>query len=178
MEIDMDRTKALRYCAWLLSFALLLILPVKSPAQLDSDAIRGAPVNVLFIYGNVAHTVAIDSKLIRTMPQVQVKMMGGDNSKTETYSGVPLKNLLIRAGVTAAESLSLAAVGNDGNKVALSPAETDAVFQDGSQIIVADAMNGKSLDASNGPLMLIVSGDKGSAHWVRNLARIQVNTAK
>ena len=43
---------------------------------------------------------------------------------------------------------------------------------------MADKMNGKPLDAHNGPLMLVVSEDKRPARWVRNLVSIDLSAAR
>ncbi|MGC1784376.1 MAG: molybdopterin-dependent oxidoreductase [Acidobacteriaceae bacterium] len=174
----MDRAKAVCHFALLLIFCSVLMLSETSLAQFGTDRVHNPPANVLFIYGSAAHAIAIDVGVIETLPQLHVRGTNSANNKSETYAGVPLKDLLARAGVGTAESLTFVAVGKDGNRVPLSSAETEAIFHDENRIIVADAMNGKRLDASSGPLVLIFSDKNGSLQAVRNLARIQVNTAK
>jgi DMSO/TMAO reductase YedYZ molybdopterin-dependent catalytic subunit len=153
-------------------------------AQRSQNTLHNPPRTVLFIAGDVSRPVAIDIKLLRTMPRVQLNVTNGHTHSAESYSGVLLTSLLARAGVPSGKdlhgkalSLYLVAIGSDGYKVVLSLAETDAFLHGSSTVIVADTMNGKPLDATSGPFKLVVSGDKYPARWVRNLVRINVVAA-
>ena len=67
------------------------------------------------------------------------------------------------------------AVGSDGYKVIFSIAEIDPEFHPG-EIIVADEMNGKPLDANSGPFKLVATEDKRPARWVRNLVSLELKS--
>jgi DMSO/TMAO reductase YedYZ molybdopterin-dependent catalytic subunit len=59
----------------------------------------------------------------------------------------------------------------------LALAEVDPAFHSG-EVIVADEMNGKPLDAHSGPFKLIVTEDKRPARSVRNLVSIELKSAQ
>jgi hypothetical protein len=114
------------------------------------------------------------SHLNVTVPSEQTKA-------NDTYSGVPLMDLLTPLGVPASPHGAamrhyVVAEGSDGYKAVYSLGEVNPVVQD-STVIVADTENGKPL-ASDGPLKLIDTHDKHSYRWVRNLVAIRVLTAE
>jgi hypothetical protein len=68
------------------------------------------------------------------------------------------------------------ATGSDKYTVVFALAELDPFFQD-NQVIVADTMDGKPLDAVQGPLKLIVPQDHHPSRWVRMLVSVKVRQA-
>ena len=68
------------------------------------------------------------------------------------------------------------AMGSDGYKSVLALGEIDPSFHPG-EVIVADTMDGKPLDAHGGPFKLVVTEDKHPARSVRNLVEIDLRTA-
>jgi hypothetical protein len=108
-----------------------------------------------------------------TLPNAHIKT-------NQTFSGVPLIDLLLKAGVPAKLhgkdlSLYVAAVGSDGYIAVLSIAEVHPELHEGT-VLVADQLDGKPID-TQGPLMLVVAGDTRPARWVRNLVQIKVAAA-
>jgi hypothetical protein len=100
---------------------------------------------------------------------------------SQTYSGVPLIDLLTRLGVPDKPHgkefrLYLVAEGTDGYQVVYSVAEVTPDVHDGT-VIVADTLDGKPI-ADDGPLKLVAAGEKRPARWVRNLVAIRVLTAQ
>jgi hypothetical protein len=102
----------------------------------------------------------------------------------ETYSGVPLIDLLAKQGVPHGHDLRgkalseyIIAAGSDGYKAVLALAETDPDFHPG-EVLVADTMDGKPLDAKTGPFRLVVTEDKRPARSVHNLVSIEVKQAE
>ena len=98
----------------------------------------------------------------------------------QTYSGVPLIDLLKKLGVPDKPRgkdfrLYLVAEGSDGYQVVYSLGEATPDVHDAT-VIVADALDGKPL-TGNGPLQLVATGEKRPARWVRNLVAIRVLTA-
>jgi len=88
----------------------------------------------------------------------------------QTYSGVPLMDLLKLLGVPDKPHgkdlrFYLVAEGADGYQAVYSVAEVNPDVHDAT-VIVADALEGKGL-ADSGPLQLIASGEKLPARWVR-----------
>ena len=101
----------------------------------------------------------------------------------ETYSGVPLADLLAKYGAPLGKELRgialasyIIATGSDGYQAVFSLAEVDPSFHPGD-VIVADSLNGRPLDAKAGPFKLVVSEDKRPARSVRNLISLQLKSA-
>jgi len=117
------------------------------------------------------------------MPQKTISFHNVHTKADETYSGVPLIDLLASLGVPHGKDLHgkglseyIVATGSDGYKAVLALAEVDPEFHPGD-VIVADAMDGKPLD-KDGPFKLVVTEDKRPARSVRNLVSIEVKTAE
>ena len=89
------------------------------------------------------------------------------------YAGIPLSLLLARVNAPQGESLHGPAMGDiviakacDGYRVVLTLSDIDPAFRDQTAIL-ADTVNGQPLDAREGPLRLIVEGDKRAARSAR-----------
>jgi len=121
---------------------------------------------------------------LKAMPHTTVRFHNVHTSADENYSGVPLIELLASIGVPHGKELHgkpladyVVATGSDGYKAVLALAEVDPEFHPG-EVIVADAMDGRPLDAKNGPFKLVVSEDKRPARSVHNLVSIEVKQAE
>jgi hypothetical protein len=97
-----------------------------------------------------------------------------------TYEGVPMRELLTRAGVPSGEALrgselSVAVVvtGADGYRVVFAIAEFDPGFTD-RVAILADRRNGAPLGGNEAPFELILTGEKRPARWVRQVTSIEL----
>ena len=114
----------------------------------------------------------------------RAKVTAKDHGGVEhSYEGVPLQALLLQAGVPQGDTLRgksmtlvVVAEGTDGYRVAFSVAELDGNFS-GAQVLVADTVDGKPLAIGEGPLRLVVPGDKVQARAVRMLKSITVVNA-
>ena len=73
-------------------------------------------------------------------------------------------------------TLCVVAEARDGYRAVFSLAELDPDFAN-EAVIVADASDGKELGAEQGPLRLVVPGDKRQGRWVRMLKSIVVAKA-
>ena len=138
----------------------------------------------LAIFAYPYHEPAVFSPAqIQPMPHIKVTIHNPHANADETYSGVRLADLLTKLGAPLGKELHgeslaiyLIARGSDGYEAVLSLAEIDPDFHSG-EVIVADAMDGKPLDAHKGPLQLVVSEDKRPARCVRNLVTIDLRSA-
>jgi DMSO/TMAO reductase YedYZ molybdopterin-dependent catalytic subunit len=132
------------------------------------------------ISGDVQTPVAISVGDLASMARDKVTVAEPDGS-TVAYEGVPLKELLKRAGVLIrplrgkALTTYLVAKAQDGYQIVFSLGEVDAEFGD-EQILVCDKRDGKALDRKQGPLRLLVPHDKAGARSVRMLEKIEVVT--
>ncbi len=118
------------------------------------------------------------------MPHINVTVHNPHTNADETYSGVRLSDLLDKVDAPLGKDLHghalanyVVAVGSDGYKAVLALGEIDPSFHPG-EVLVADSMNGKPLDAHSGPLKLVVTEDKRPARCVRNLTTIELRAAQ
>ena len=74
-------------------------------------------------------------------------------------------------------AVCVVAGGSDGYQAAFALAEFDPAFTD-QVILVADHRDGQPLNSREGPLRLIVPGDKRPARWVRNLTTLRLKDSR
>ncbi|MFZ1158470.1 MAG: carboxypeptidase regulatory-like domain-containing protein [Candidatus Sulfotelmatobacter sp.] len=117
---------------------------------------------------------------LKALPHTMVTVHNPHTKADETYSGVRVADVLTPLGAPLGKELHgialtnyLVATGSDGYQVVLALAEVDPTFHPG-EVLVADTMNGKPLDAHSGPLKLVVTEDKRPARSVRNLTTIEL----
>ncbi len=118
---------------------------------------------------------------LAALPQTTITVYNGHEKTKQTYSGVPLIDLLARLGVPDKPRgkdlrLYIVAEGSDGYEVVYSIGEVAPDIHDGT-VMVADQLAGQPIVAS-GPLQLVATGEKHPARWVRNLVAIHVLTAE
>ncbi len=129
-------------------------------------------------------TQSISATDVKALPHHTVTVHNPHSNADETYSGVPLIDLLAKQGVPHGHDLRgkalsecIIAAGSDGYKAVLALAEADPEFHPG-EVLVADQMDGKPLDANTGPFRLVVTEDKRPARSVHNLVSIEVKQAE
>ena len=120
---------------------------------------------------------------LKAMPHLTITIHNSPSNADESYSGVRLSDLMAKLGAPLGGSLRgkalahyIVANGSDGYQTVLAIAEVDPEFHPG-EVLVADAMDGKALDAHSGPLKLVVTEDKLPARSVRNLVPIELKAA-
>jgi len=149
-------------------------------AQAGSAEVRPGPIeSSLCVSAYPYHentTFSIDD--LKSMPRITVTVHNPHSNAEETYSGVRLADILAKLNAPLGDEFRGIAVsryvevtGSDGYGAAFSLAEVDPSFHSG-EIIVADTLNGKPLDAKSGPFKIVVTEDKRPARWVRNLTTI------
>ncbi len=147
-----------------------------------SGGTQAAPAAVLTILGANGERGVFTPQTLREYPQTTVTVMDHHTNKKVTYGGVPLMDLLAKLGVPkGAMGKALAqyvvATGSDGFEAVLSLGEVDPEMHPGT-VLVADALDGKPMDAKAGPFRLVVSEDKKASRGVRNLVKLEVRTAE
>jgi len=120
---------------------------------------------------------------LKAMPQKTVKVHNEHTKMDETYSGVPLGDLLAKYGFKVEQATHrtmlrsyLQAEGTDKYWVLYSLTEVETSEHEGD-VIVATSMDGKGLGA-DGELKLVSTEDKKPQRWVRNLTAITVKSAE
>ena len=166
-----------RYASFLLSFTLLF-----SPLLAFGQSAQPSPSvgdTLLRIEGEVEHSLTLTgADLLKLSHQtVQAKDHGGAEA---TFAGVTLVDLLRLAGVKFDEQLRgkqmtayLLVKAADGYQVVFALPELDPGFTD-RVILLADQRDGKPLSAAEGPLRIIVPGEKRQARWVRQVITLTI----
>lgn len=120
---------------------------------------------------------------LTAMPQKTVSVHNEHTKMDESYSGVPLGDLLAKAGFTATKATQrkmlrsyLKVEGTDKYWVLYSVTEVESSEHSGD-VIVATSMNGKPLGA-DGALKLVSTEDTKPQRWVRNLTAITMLAAE
>jgi hypothetical protein len=135
-------------------------------------------------------TLTIDGKAttfsvadLQAMPQTTVTVFNEHMKAEETYTGVPLGDLLAKNGFPVDRTTHrkmlrsyLVAEGSDKYWVLYSVTEIEP-SEHNVNVIVATSMGGKPL-GDDGQLKLIDSADKKPQRWVRNLSAITVKSAE
>jgi hypothetical protein len=135
-------------------------------------------------------TLTVDGKAtvfsvadLKAMPQKTVNVHNAHANADESYSGVPLGDLLAKAGFVADKTTQrkmlrsyLQVEGTDKYFVVYSVTEVEASEHAGD-VIVATSMNGGGLGA-DGELKVVSTEDKKPQRWVRNLTAVTLKSAE
>jgi hypothetical protein len=153
-----------------------LILVVVMAAAGQQQAVQQANLVVKTVSGQ---TLALGAQDFAKLPPVKVSAKDHEG-KNHEYAGVKLRDILTQAGVATGNDLRgkemadyVVAEASDGYRVVFSLAELDQDFGN-TQVIVAESVDGQPLAVKEGPLRLVVPGDKRQARWVRMLTSISV----
>lgn len=135
---------------------------------------------VLVVNGTRATLSVAD---LRAMPQKTVRVHNTHTNADESYTGVPLSDLLAKAGFTPAAATQhemlrsyVQAEGTDHYLVLYSLVEVEPSEHTGD-VIVATSVDDHSLGA-DGQLKLVSTEDRKPQRWVRNLTKITVRQAE
>ena len=149
-------------------------------AFLGSSLVAAAQLT-LEVEGGTQKTISAQD--FAKMPHQKLAVINPHTKKQESYDGVPLRTLLDQVGVASGENVRgvelrkyALITARDGYAVVLALAEIDPSLQK-NQVIVADKLDGNSLDEKHGPLQLVVAEDSRPARWVRMVTKIAVRTA-
>jgi DMSO/TMAO reductase YedYZ molybdopterin-dependent catalytic subunit len=161
---------------WPLGLALMIAgvsAATQAPGQVADTAA------VLVVKGAVKKELRLTAAELKAMPRTKVTAKDHDGA-THEYEGVALQALLAKAGAPQGGdlrgknmTLCVVAEAGDGYRAVFSLAEMDGDFA-GEQLVVVDTVDGKPLGAEQGPLRLVVPGDKRQGRWVRMLKQVLV----
>jgi hypothetical protein len=151
--------------------------------QISAPSLHTLLDNSLQIIVPPGQIKALSKTELRAMAHKTVTVHNPHANADENYSGVELIDLLAGLGVPHGKDLHgkalsdyVIATGSDGYRAVLALAEVDPEFHPG-EVIVADSMDGKPLDAKTGPFRLVVTEDKRPARSVHSLVSIEVKQA-
>jgi DMSO/TMAO reductase YedYZ molybdopterin-dependent catalytic subunit len=139
---------------------------------------QAAAEPTLQVTGSVATPLTLSSRDLKTMPRSAVTLK--EEGRDVKYEGVLVGTILARAGAALGRDLTGAAVASyviasasDGYRAVFSLAELDPAFT-GSEIIVADTVDGKPLFEYQGPFRIVAPHDTRGARGVRMLQKLEV----
>jgi DMSO/TMAO reductase YedYZ molybdopterin-dependent catalytic subunit len=160
---------------WLVAVALLS--PVAAAlAQAQNGAAPGA---TLRISGDIPAPVTLTLGDLAALPHESAPVTAEDGTKS-VYDGVPLREILARAGAPFGKQLRgknmttfVLATAHDGYQVVFTLAELDTAFAN-EGVLVADKHEGKPMSAPLGPLRIVCVNDKAGARSLRMLETLEV----
>jgi DMSO/TMAO reductase YedYZ molybdopterin-dependent catalytic subunit len=160
--------------------AVMLVSAGVSTAQ---QAAAPAPAETIRVGGEVGKPFELKAADIAALPHHSVSVPDEKNG-AEAYEGVPVVELLRRAGAPLGSELRgpkmrlyILVKARDGYAAVFALPEFDPGFTD-RVILLADRRQGHALSAVEGPLRLVVPGEKRRARWVRQVIDIEVRPAK
>jgi len=144
------------------------------------SARTGSAAEPILRVASAGTTLMFTQEEFQLLPHTTIAAFDSHTKMQHLYSGVPVKDLLIRAGAPLGEHMRGQALGlavmvhaNDGYSTLYALAEFDDAFSD-RVIFLADAEDGKPLVAGAGPLRIVAPGDKRAARWARMVKSIEV----
>jgi DMSO/TMAO reductase YedYZ molybdopterin-dependent catalytic subunit len=157
----------------LLSVLSMIAFSVGAPLSGQTPALAK-----LAVTGDVMMPLTLSADELGKMPRETVPLTG--RGATVQYEGVPLLEILARAGAPVGKTLRgkalasyVVAKASDGYQVVFTLAELDPQFA-AERILVADKRDGKPLPTAEGPLRIVCPGDKEGARSVRMLEALDV----
>jgi hypothetical protein len=144
-----------------------------------STTSTSAQSTTLLVTGAVAQDLHLSLDDLRKMPRKSVSTRDHDGQMHQ-YDGVPIGAALAKAGVPQGAALrgksmalTVVAEGTDGYRAVFSVAELDDDFA-AESVLIVDSSDGQPLSPDQGPIRLIVPGDKRAARSVRMLKSLTV----
>lgn len=121
---------------------------------------------------------------LRELPHISVTVRDPISSRDDKYSGIPLLDVLVRAGVVSSKDLNyrspssfLVLKGSCGESAVIALSEIAQSTSPGA-ILVADSLDGHPLSSDDGPLRLLLTNDKTRSRAIRRLNSIRLEVAR
>jgi DMSO/TMAO reductase YedYZ molybdopterin-dependent catalytic subunit len=162
-----------------------LSVAAQSPGESKTNLPQSRPTvpsqssALLEVGGEVAHPLSLTAADFAKLSHQTIRAKGHDGVESQ-YQGVPLIEILAKAGVPTGKELRGKALAlfvvveaSDGYRAVFALAELDSGFTD-RVILLADRRDDKPLPAQAGPFQVIVPGEKKHARWVRQVIRFRI----
>jgi DMSO/TMAO reductase YedYZ molybdopterin-dependent catalytic subunit len=159
--------------------ALTILWSILALTLFASATVSAQTSPALRVTGDVPNHLELSIADIAVLPHQTIHVTDEKDAAAE-YSGVPIATILKKAGAPLGDgmkgaNMAMGLIGRapDGYHVLYSLAEFDGAFSE-RVILLADQRDGKSLDNREGPLRIVVPGDKRHARWIRGVNAIEV----
>ena len=167
----------------ILVLATVICIAAHSAAQDLDHSPPPVPSTQLTIKALDGKSMTFTPQDIAAMPHKSVSVYNHHAKASESYSGVPLPDLLAKVGVPLGENvrgklflIGIVAEGTDHYGVLYALAEIDPSIHTGD-VVVADSLDGRKL-GKDGAFKIVSTEEKRPARWVRNLTQITVFEVK
>lgn len=133
----------------------------------------------LMIFGDIPRPITVTLAIgLAAMPRSKVIVQV--NGREIVYEGVSMRDILTRSGLPEAGELrdedaakAVVVTSADGFHAVFALAEFDPSFTNRASMI-AYLKNGVPLDETEGPMQLILVGERRPARWVRHVVSIEI----
>jgi hypothetical protein len=146
--------------------------------SLCATALRAADPLVTITFAG--KTTVLGAADLAAAAHQEVTAFDFHEKKDHVYSGVPVRDLLAKAGVEFGEKLRgkglrqvVIAHCRDNYDIVFALAEFDDAFNNRT-ILLVDRQDGQALPDGQGPVRLVVPGDKRPARWARMVTSLEV----
>lgn len=146
----------------------------QAPASLSDYELR--------IGGEVEHDLKLGPADLSRLPRRSVVAKDHDGTES-TFEGAALIDVLQLAGVKFGEGLRgkslalyLVVEAADGYRAVFALPELDPAFTD-HVVLLVDRRDGRKLSDAEGPLRIVVQGEKRQARWVRQVRSLIIKRA-
>jgi Oxidoreductase molybdopterin binding domain len=179
MGEDLMRLKHVIY----LRYSLVMALSLSGLSVQAGEPATSTLAAQVRIDGMVEQPLTFHTPDLATLPRRTLQVRD-HNGRESVFEGVALVELLKRAGVPLGKDLrgnrmvTYVVVGAaDGYRVVFALPEIDPAFSD-RLILLADRRDQQPLSPQEGPLRLIVPGEKRQARWVRQVTAVTIRQAE
>jgi len=162
-----------------------LVLFVLSMGLVSADTAQSpkpTPDYQLRVGGEVERQLTLGPADLARLPRRSVKAKDHGGAEP-TFEGVALFDVLEMAGVKFGEGLRgknlalyLVVEASDGYRAVFALPELDPAFAD-RVVLLADRRDGAKLSSTEGPLRIVVPGEKRQARWVRQVVSLIIKRA-
>lgn len=136
----------------------------------------------LTVNGEVEQELKLSLAELAKLPHKSVKAKE-HNGKEASFDGIPLNEILQRAGVKFGEHLRgkalatyLLVTAKDGYTAVFALPELDPAFTDRTVLLV-DRKDNQALSTPEGPLRIVVPDEKRHGRWIRQVQTLTIKRA-
>jgi hypothetical protein len=163
--------------------ALLAFLTASLASRAQETAATQKPSGILLrVESNAPRAIEWTATDLARLPRQTVRAKD-HNGRESAFEGVPLVEVLKAAGVKFGDDLRGPALASyllveatDGYRVVFALPELDPACTD-RVVLLVDRRDGKPLDEKEGPLRIVVTGEKRHSRWVRNVIALKLKRA-
>ena len=159
----------------LVRLVLLIGVMVGPPSALAQPAAGSEPV--LKVIGATGQSLMFTVADLAKLPRATESVVSEKGEK-EVYEGVAMFEILRRVDASSGKDLRrsgmdlcLIVTASDGYRVLFALPELDPAFTEHATLL-ADHRDGKLLAPTEGPLRIVVPGEKLHARWIRNVTAL------